>query len=76
MLQRVDQTLSRVLDRISDYIAAHRGVPILICVPLVIFNYILRAIPGTQLGFVETTDLFLHLAVLLGLIGVLLGEAV
>ena len=63
-----------MLDKISDYIAGHRGVPILICLPLVLLNFILRAIPGTQLGFVETTDLFLHLAVLIGLLGVLLGE--
>ena len=75
MLERIDRSLSRWLDRISDYIANHRGVPILICLPMVVINYVLRAIPGTQLGFVETTDLFLHLAVFLGLLGILLGEA-
>ncbi|HZY45745.1 MAG TPA: hypothetical protein VFF70_13480 [Anaerolineae bacterium] len=71
----MDKFFSRILDRISDTIANHRGMPILICLPMVIFNYILRVIPGTQLGFVETTDLFLHLAVFIGLLGVLLGEA-
>ena len=71
----MDKFFSRILDRISDAIANHRGIPILICLPMVIFNYILRVIPGTQLGFVETTDLFLHLAVFVGLLGILLGEA-
>ncbi len=71
----MDKFFSHILDRISDIIANHRGMPILICLPMVIFNYILRVIPGTQLGFVETTDLFLHLAVFVGLLGVLLGEA-
>ena len=75
MLQKLDRALSKALDRMSDYIANHRGVPILICLPMVVFNYVLRAIPGTQLGFVETTDLFLHLAVFVGLLGILLGEA-
>ena len=74
-MERIDRTLSKWLDRISDYIAAHRGLPILVAVGLVVLNYILRAIPETQLGFVESTDLLLHLAVIVGLIGVLLGEA-
>jgi hypothetical protein len=75
MMEKMDSAFSRWLDRISDYIAAHRGVPILLAVGLVVLNYILRMIPGTQLGFVESTDLFLHLAVVVGLLGVLLGEA-
>ncbi len=74
-MERIDRALSKWLDRISDYIAAHRGLPILVAVGLVVLNYILRAIPETQLGFVESTDLLLHLAVIVGLIGVLLGEA-
>lgn len=68
----MDQFFSRLLDRISDYIAGHRGVPVLVCIPLVILNYILRFIPATNGAF---NDLFLHLAVILGLVGILLGEA-
>ncbi len=75
MLQKLDAVISRMLDRTSDYIATHRGVPILIALLLVVINYILRAIPDIQLGFVESTDLLLHLAVLIGLLGVLLGDA-
>lgn len=75
MMEKIDRAFSKWLDRISDYIAAHRGLPILLAVGLVVLNYILRAIPETQLGFVESTDLLLHLAVIVGLLGVLLGEA-
>ena len=74
-MNKLDALLSRILDDISDYVSAHRGVPVLIGVLLVVVNYILVIIPGVQLGFVETTNLFLHLGVIVGLIGVLLGDA-
>ncbi|MBP7688241.1 MAG: hypothetical protein KA765_10045 [Thermoflexales bacterium] len=74
-MEKIDRAFSKWLDRVSDYIAGHRGLPILLAVGLVVLNYILRVIPETQLGFVESTDLLLHLAVVVGLIGVLLGEA-
>jgi TRAP-type mannitol/chloroaromatic compound transport system permease small subunit len=74
-MKKLDAFFSKLLDRISDYIAAHRGMPILLAVLLVVLNYVLRVIPDTQLGFVESTDLLLHLGVLIGLLGVLLGDA-
>ncbi len=75
MLHKLDAAASRVLDRISDYVANHRGAPLLLALLLVVLNYVLRVIPGVQLGFVETTDLLLHLGVVVGLVGVLLGDA-
>ena len=75
MMNKLDAWLSKALDRISDYVAAHRGVPVLLGVLLVVVNYVLLIIPGVQLGFVETTNLFLHLGVIIGLLGVLLGDA-
>ena len=74
-MNKLDAWLSKVLDRISDYVSAHRGMPVLLGVLLVVMNYILLIIPGVQLGFVETTNLFLHLGVIVGLLGVLLGDA-
>jgi hypothetical protein len=75
MIDKLDRSISKLLDRVSDYIAAQRGMPLLLAVGLVVLNYVLRVIPETQLGFVESTDLLLHLAVIVGLLGVLLGEA-
>ncbi len=74
-MKKLDAWFSRLLDRISDYVSTHRGVPVLIGVLLVVLNYVLVIIPGVQLGFVETTNLFLHLGVIVGLVGVLLGDA-
>ena len=74
-MKKLDTWLSRLLDRTSDYVSTHRGVPVLIGVLLVILNYVLVIIPGVQLGFVETTNLFLHLGIIVGLVGVLLGDA-
>ncbi len=74
-MNKMDTWLSRILDRISDYVSTHLGAPVLLGVLLVVLNYILLIIPGVQLGFVETTNLFLHLGVIIGLLGVLLGDA-
>ncbi len=74
-MKKLDAWLSRLIDRISDYVSVHRGVPVLIGVLLVVLNYVLLIIPGVQLGFVETTNLLLHLGVIVGLVGVLLGDA-
>ncbi len=74
-MDKMDAWLSKILDRISDYVSTHRGVPVLLGVLLVMLNYVLQIIPGVQLGFVETTNLFLHLGIIVGLVGVLLGDA-
>jgi hypothetical protein len=74
-MNKLDAWLSRLIDRISDYVSTRRGVPVLIGVLLVALNYVLLIIPGVQLGFVETTNLLLHLGVIVGLVGVLLGDA-
>ncbi len=74
-MNKLDSLASKIIDGISDYVSAHRGVPVLIGVVLVILNYVLLIIPGVQLGFVETTNLLLHLGVIVGLLGVLLGDA-
>lgn len=74
-MNKLDTLLSRILDGISDYVSTHRGVPVLIGVLLVVLNYSLLIIPDVQLGFVETTNLLLHAGVIVGLLGVLLGDA-
>jgi ABC-type amino acid transport system permease subunit len=74
-MNRLDALLSKILDGISNYVALHRGVPVLLGVLLVVLNYVLLIIPDVQLGFVETTNLLLHVGVIVGLIGVLLGDA-
>mgnify|MGYP000294715384 CR=1 FL=1 len=76
-----------LLDVIGDVVARYRGLPVLLGVGLVIINYILAAAwPSAgvaqvsniflrALRFVIVTNLFLHLGIIVGLVGVLLGDA-
>ena len=62
-----------MLDRISGYIAEHKGVPVLAGVLLVILNFAVVLLSrGTWLA---DSNLLLHLGVVVGLIGILLGDA-
>ncbi len=62
-----------MLDRISGYIAEHKGVPVLIGVLLVLLNFVVALLwPASWL---TTTNLLLHLGVVVGLVGILLGDA-
>jgi len=62
-----------MLDRISGYIAEHKGVPVLAGVLLVILNFAVVLLSrGTWLA---DTNLLLHLGVVVGLMGILLGDA-
>lgn len=62
-----------MLDRISSYIAEHKGVPVLIGVLLVIVNFIVALL--SPASWLTTTNLLLHLGVVVGLFGILLGDA-
>lgn len=62
-----------MLDRISGYIAENKGVPVLIGVLLVVANFVVALLaPGSWL---VTTNVLLHLGVVVGLFGILLGDA-
>jgi hypothetical protein len=65
------------LKRISDFLARFPGLPVLIAVFFVILNFVFRLLPGTWpvVGWLVQTDLFLHLGVILGLLGMLVGDA-
>ena len=65
-----------MLDRLSEYLARNKAMPVFLGVLLVILNYGLQFfahVPG--LGFIASTDLLLHLGIILGLLGILLGDA-
>jgi hypothetical protein len=69
---------ANLLKRISDFLARVPGLPVFVGVFLVILNFVLRLLPGTWpvVGWLTHTDFLLHLGVIVGLIGVLLGDAV
>jgi len=62
-----------MIDRVSSYIAEHKGAPVLLGVLLVIVNFLVVLLsPDTWLA---ETNLLLHLGVVIGLVGILLGDA-
>jgi hypothetical protein len=64
------------LKRISEFLARMPGVPILVAVGLVVLNFALQLVPDWPVvGWLAHTHLFLHVGVVLGLLGVLLGDA-
>jgi hypothetical protein len=75
MKKKLDAWASKVLDRVSDYVAEHRGVPIMAGVALVIVSLLLRLIPNEPGWLLAISDLLLYLGIIVGFVGVLLGDA-
>ncbi len=61
-----------LLDRISSFISRYKGLPTMIAVALVALNFVLQFF---NLGWLSTSNIFLHLGIIVGLIGFLLAEA-
>lgn len=66
------QKLSTFLDRVSEFIAERKGLLPLVGIVLVILNLILQIFP---VGWISTSNLFLHLGVILAVLGMLLAWA-
>ena len=68
---------ANLLKRISDFFARVPGLPVFVSVFFVILNFVFRLLTDTWpvVGWLTHTDFFLHLGVIVGLIGVLLGDA-
>ncbi len=60
------------MERLSEFLARVRGLPALIAIALAILNFAIQFIPGLDL--LARTNLFLHLAVILGLLGLMLAR--
>ena len=61
------------LTNLLDFLESMKGLPLLIGILLVILNFIVQYIPG--LASLSDSNLLLHLGVVVGLLGVLLAEA-
>ena len=69
----MQRQISQWLDVLSEYIANRKGLLPLLGIALVILNLILSFFPG--MGFVSESDLFLHLGVIVAILGILLAWA-
>jgi hypothetical protein len=69
--------VGELLQRVSDFLARLPGLPILIAIVLVALNFLLQLLPATWpvVGWLAHTNLLLHLGLILGFLGVLLGDA-
>ncbi len=65
--------LSHWMDILSEKLARRKGFLPMLGIGLVILNLLLQVLPGTS--WVEESDLFLHLGVVFGLLGMLLAWA-
>jgi hypothetical protein len=67
---------NRFLRRASDFLARFPGLPVLIAVALILLNFVLQLLPAWPvIGWLADTHFWLHLGLVLGLLGILLGDA-
>jgi len=69
-----------LLDSISNYLAHHKGLPVFVGVGLVLISLVLNMFPtlretGGFWGWLIQGNLLLHLGVIIGLLGILIGDA-
>jgi len=60
------------LDKLSGFIARYKGLPTMIAVALVALNFLLQF---ANLGWLSSSNFFLHLGIIVGFIGLLLAAA-
>ncbi len=69
-------TLMKFIKHSSEYLAQHKGLPVVIGVGLILFNFFLQLLPAWPvIGWLADVNLFLHLGVIVGLLGIILGDA-
>jgi hypothetical protein len=69
-----------LLDRSAEWLAHNKGLPIFVGVGLALINLVLSLFPPLAegsgvLGWLMRSDLLLHLGVVIGLLGILVGDA-
>jgi uncharacterized membrane protein SirB2 len=69
----MDRKVSRILDLISEFLSRRKGLLPIMGILLVILNGVLQFSPGG--GWLVETNLFLHIGIILAIIGFLLAWA-
>jgi hypothetical protein len=67
------QGFNQFLDHASDYLAARKGLLLIIGILFIIVNAVLQFIPGA--GWLASTNLLLHIGLVVAFLGVLLAWA-
>jgi hypothetical protein len=66
------EKLSRLIDKLSEFIAAYKGLLPIIGIMLVIGNLIITL---TSSGFMAQSNLLMHIGVIIAILGFMLGWA-
>ena len=61
------------LDELSEFLAKRKGLLLIIGIIFVVLNLILQFFPG--MGWLASVNLFLHLGIILAIVGILLAWA-
>ncbi len=65
-----------MIDRLSEYLARNKAMPVFVGVLLVILNFVAQFFGGAPvIGLIGRTNFLLHLGVIVGLVGILIGDA-
>ncbi len=65
-----------LLRRLSQFLARLPGLPILVAIGLILLNFVVQFLPNwPATEWVSDTDVLLHTGLILGLAGILLGDA-
>jgi hypothetical protein len=64
--------ISKAIDRLSDYFAARKGLLPIIGILLVVANFVVRFFP---LGWFSSSDVLLHLGIILAIFGFMIAWA-
>jgi hypothetical protein len=68
--------MGRFLKQFSDFLARLPGLPVMIAVGLIVLNFLLQLLPDLPVvGWLAHTHLILHLGLVTGFVGILLGDA-
>jgi len=66
------QWMNKELDKLSEYLASRKGLLPLIGITLIILNFILQFLPA---GWLASTNLFLHVGLVVAILGLMLAWA-
>jgi hypothetical protein len=67
------EKINRLLDVLSEFLARRKGLLLMIGILLILVNGVLQFIPGS--GWVASTNLLLHLGLIVALVGVMVAWA-
>lgn len=69
-------TAINLLKKVGEFLARYKGLPVLVGIGLVVLNFLLQLLPAWPgIGWLARVNLLLHLGIILGLAGILLGDA-